>query len=283
MLSIKTTVELIAVVEQYVERIVDRIYTVFDLDHLVHPSLGKFNTEKKINILLKDLMYSTNPGPYSGSRRMDLLQFMIEHFYRYQDDPGNKNLFYRDNLDHITYNDRFAYKYPSLTNAVKRDGYIIVGRTIKKMLPEEIEEAKTESELYSLLNKFGFATAKGHLDQAIANHSQGNWAGANGQFRSFFESLLMEINDKIQPGTPAQSAVNAIKHLSSTANPPFLREDLNEVEHTSCKKPFIDGLWKRLHPQGSHPGLSDEEDSTFRYHVLVVTAYDLLKRLEKYR
>jgi hypothetical protein len=92
----------------------------------------------------------------------------------------------------------------------------------------------------------------------------------------------VEINNKILPGNPAQSAAQAIRLLSSTANPPFLREDLNEVEHANCKKPFIEGLWKRLHPQGSHPGLSDEEDSTFRYHAVIVVAYDLLKRLDKY-
>ena len=45
MLSLKTVLELIVVVEQYVERITDRIFTLFDLEHLVHPTLGKFTHE----------------------------------------------------------------------------------------------------------------------------------------------------------------------------------------------------------------------------------------------
>ena len=85
------------------------------------------------------------------------------------------------------------------------------------------------------------------------------------------------------PANKTDNAQSAITILSKTVNPPFLRADLNEVENSNCKKPFIDGLWKRLHPEGSHPGLSDEEDSTFRYHITIVVAYYLLKRLEKWR
>ncbi len=33
-------------------------------------------------------------------------------------------------------------------------------------------------------------------------------------------------------------------------------------------------------PQGAHPGLSDEEDSTFRLHLVLLTGRTLLKRLE---
>jgi len=147
------------------------------------------------------------------------------------------------------------------------------------MLPNKIEEAKTESELFTLLNKYSFSTTKGHLEQAITIHSQGNWAGANGQFRPFIESLLIDICRIILPNNKCENTNAAINLLSKTANPPFLRSDLNEVENPNCSKPFIEGFWKRLHPEGTHPGLSDEEDSTFRYHITIVVAYYLLKRL----
>lgn len=179
----------------------------------------------------------------------------------------------------VRYEDRFSYKYQSLANSLKRDGYIIKETTIKKMLPAEIEEAKTESQVFTLLKKFNFLTTKGHLEQAIYNHSQGNWAGANGQFRPFIESLLIDICKAVLPNNKCESANTAINLLSKTANPVFLRSDLNEVENSNCNKPFIEGFWKRLHPEGTHPGLSDEEDSTFRYHLTIVVAYYLLNRL----
>jgi hypothetical protein len=42
----------------------------------------------------------------------------------------------------------------------------------------------------------------------------------------------------------------------------------------------MNGLANRLHPKGSHPGLSDNEDSTFRLHVVLLTARLLLTRFD---
>ena len=78
-----------------------------------------------------------------------------------------------------------------------------------------------------------------------------------------------------------QKLISSIILLSKTVSPAFLRADLNEVENNNCNKPFIEGFWKRLHPEGNHPGLSDEEDSTFRYHISIVVALNLLNRLTK--
>lgn len=55
-LSLKTSIELITVIEEYyIEKVINRIFTVFDLEHLIHPTLGKFTKEDKANILLKAL------------------------------------------------------------------------------------------------------------------------------------------------------------------------------------------------------------------------------------
>ncbi|MBN8787249.1 MAG: hypothetical protein J0I84_09170 [Terrimonas sp.] len=282
MLSLKSCVELIEMIDNYSLRIVDRIFVVFGIEHLIHPSLGKFTKDDKVNILLKTLKFPPTKGPFSDSFQLDLLQYMVEHYYKHlaeDEDIRRTLLSYDANPDNVKHEDKFSHNHQSLSNALKRDGYIIKERTIKKMLPDEIEEVKTESELFLFLRKFNFITTLGHLKQAIENHSLGNWAGANGQFRPFIESLLMEICKLLLPGNKCDSASAAINLLSKTANPPFLLVDLNEVEHASCNKPFIEGLWKRLHPEGTHPGLSNEEDSTFRYHITIVVAYSLLKRL----
>ncbi len=282
MLSLKTNLELVAVINGYSEKIIDRIFYSFGIEHLMNPTNSRLTKDNKINILIKTVKSPPPKGLYSDCFNMDLLQYMVDHFYRYEDEPKNKNsMLYDSSLDHIPYEDKFSFKYRVLANALKRDGYIIKSRSIKKMLPEEIEEAKVESELMRLLDKFNFSVAKGHLGQAIQNHSQGNWAGANGQFRPFIESLLIDICKFILPNNKCESTNAAISLLSKTANPPFLRNDLNEVENPNCKKPFIEGFWKRLHPEGTHPGLSDEEDSTFRYHLTIVVAYYLLKRLAR--
>ena len=145
-----------------------------------------------------------------------------------------------------------------------------------------MEEAESANELFRFLDKFNFQTTKGHLKQAISNHSSGDWASANGQIRTFFESLLKDISKKILPDNPCNTAASAISLLSKSSNPPFLKKELNEVSSNRRTNSFIDGFWNRLHPEGNHPGLSSEEDSTFRYHISIVMGRYLLDRLNSY-
>ena len=42
-------------------------------------------------------------------------------------------------------------------------------------------------------------TPKGHLDQGLRTHSDGSWAAANGQLRTFSESLIDEIALRLDP------------------------------------------------------------------------------------
>jgi hypothetical protein len=122
-----------------------------------------------------------------------------------------------------------------------------------------------QSEVDRLLEKHGLNVPKGQLEQAIDAHARGNWAGANGQFRPFFEGLLDEIAARLAP--PAGEPLRRLAAIG------FLSRDLNERD-------FIYGLMKRLHPEGPHPGLSGGEDSTFRFHVVLLTARLLLTRFD---
>jgi hypothetical protein len=154
----------------------------------------------------------------------------------------------------IPYEDLFASEYPLLANSLKRDGYVVKGTELRRALPAEMEEAQTETELFKLLDRLSFSQSKTHLQQGIDNHSSSQWAAANSQFRTFIESLLMEICSKLS-GSSCLSAANAITSLSNLT-PPFLTDVLNEVKSSTngIEVGFVNGLWKRLHPQGSHPG-----------------------------
>lgn len=54
---------------------------------------------------------------------------------------------------------------------------------------------------------------------------------------------------------------------------------INRNEWTSDGKHYLNGLFKMLHADGSHPGLSDEDHSTFRLHLALITGRTLLRRL----
>ncbi|TIT17485.1 MAG: hypothetical protein E5W70_32070 [Mesorhizobium sp.] len=58
------------------------------------------------------------------------------------------------------------------------------------------------------------------------------------------------------------------------------RCSLTSFPNANEGKNFINGLMKRLHPQGAHPGLSDEDDSTFRLHIVLLSARLLLTRYD---
>jgi len=93
------------------------------------------------------------------------------------------------------------------------------------------------------------------------------------------ESLFDSIADKLVGGKiTLPPPGHQRRELLTKLTPPFFIPNLNEWETGKCG--FLQGLLKRLHPKGSHPGLSDEEDSTFRLHLMILTASYYLKRLD---
>jgi hypothetical protein len=57
--------------------------------------------------------------------------------------------------------------------------------------------------------------------------------------------------------------------------------EYNEWNENNQKPQYIQGLMSRMHPHGGHPGLSEEEDATFRLQITLVTARLLLRRFRQ--
>lgn len=281
MFSNKTILDLIRLTDTFDHPDINRIMTLFKVPPL-NPA-QKVTVKAKGTEIFLHLKYNKGKGPFTDNIHKDFLQYLVDDFFIRRPGFENGDVVYNGFRPSIRFENAFSENNKAIANGLRRDGYIVVGNTIRKLLPEEIDEANTESELMQILDKFGFLQTKGHLSQAIDNHSQGNWAAANGQFRPFIESLLMEICGHLLPKNKCDSASAAIGLLSSTVNPPFFKVDLNEVEHAKCDKPYVEGLWKRLHPTGTHPGLSDEDDCSFRYHTTIVFAHYILKRLADWK
>ena len=167
---------------------------------------------------------------------------------------------------------------PAFRRALALDGFTIWGGAIIRTLPAELDLPAAQDDVTGLLTKHGLKTPKGHLDQALDAHGRGEWASANSQLRSFYESLLDEIAMQIVP--PEIPMATSENRRAALARVGFLREDLNEWGNNG--KNFINGLFKRLHGEGSHPGLSDQEDSTFRRHIVLITARLILVRFDKW-
>jgi hypothetical protein len=168
------------------------------------------------------------------------------------------------------------FDFAAFHHSLQLDGFVITDGALRRALPASLKLPEAENEIVRLLNKHGFAIAKGHLNQAFAAHATGHWAAANAQIRSFLEGLLDEIAERIDPS--AANKPSGHHRRTTLAAHGFFSRQLNEWDDNGLG--FINGLMKRLHPHGSHPGLSDDDDCTFRLHTVLLTARLLLVRFD---
>jgi hypothetical protein len=133
-----------------------------------------------------------------------------------------------------------------------------------------------QNELDRLLAKHSFVVPAGHLKQAIDAHADGHWASANSQIRTFLEGLFDEIALRLDPKAASVGSGNSRRTLLAAKG--IFSRSLNEWDDDG--RNFISGLFRRLSPEGSHPGLSSEEDSTFRLHIALLTARLFLSRFD---
>lgn len=166
-----------------------------------------------------------------------------------------------------------------LLHLLEQDGFAVREGALVPVLPADLGLPEAQSELFRLLDRHDMPTPKSHMEQAIENHARGNWSSANGQLRNFLEGLLDEIAVRINPAAAEIRPGHDRRTHLSLGSPPFLSTELGEWSVDG--KNFVNGLMKRLHPAGAHPGLSDEEDSTFRLHIVLLTGRLLLARYDR--
>lgn len=151
-----------------------------------------------------------------------------------------------------------------------------------RMLPKDMPQEnmnENEDEITKILNKYNFNITKGHLIQAKNAFNRGDWAASNAQFRSFFESYLNDIAEAI--GCEKDKNSHQKREFLAQTEPPFLLSNYNECSENINKPTYIQGLMNRMHPEGSHPGLSEVDDATFRFQITLITARLLLTRFDK--
>ncbi len=151
-----------------------------------------------------------------------------------------------------------------------------------RMLPSDVPELdfrEAESEITSLLDRHGFTVATGHLTRAVSAFNRGEWSSANGELRNFYEGYLNEISTRL--GYTGSDDSKAKRDYLGNLQRPFLLVDYNEWHPNNQKPQFVQGLMSRMHPHGGHPGLSEEEDATFRLQISLVTARLFLRRFDQ--
>lgn len=263
--SRNSIVESLILFEGWTTNEFERFLVRFSLEKVAPSSLGSKPT--RINALIN---YLINNPTLSGPVGANLALEIIEHVIAARAKQSRAALS----------STPFADQVPELSHSLQRDGYSIT-RTgeLQTVLPQVVPLAPKQSELEALLDKHVFTTPIGHLQQALSAHTRGDWAAANGQLRPFVESLFDCIADKLlTPPLPATSYLR--RETLSKLNPPFIDPALNEWGPSG--NGFLQGFWRRLHPQGPHPGLSDEDDCTLRLQLVILVSHHFVKRFDTY-
>lgn len=230
------------------------------------------------------------------TKKVKILKYLIEN-------QGIKDSFKNDIVTNIvddriktvlldTYGSTFDHekqefsKYPKLYKYLRFDGYDIDfdKNTLVRSLTEDIDATNKEDNIMNLLNRYNFNITKGHYEQAKASYLGGNYAALNGQLRTYTESLFMEMakfikiventNDDISNINPC-NATTAMQILAKCSKP-VLAGSLNEWDGQNTG--YIQGFWRRLHPEGCHPGLPNIDEVLFRFQLVILNTNNLINR-----
>lgn len=246
--------------------------TVFELVAALN-----FRTYDEINrFCLKFGLEESNSGRYVKERSTSIIRYLIAT----PDALGpNGSALVIEIIEHLVQqcqgNEAPSEAYPGLAHSLDRDGYELTDSGIRRKLPAELPLVEQEDQLIYLLEKHNFDTARGHYEQAVEAHARGKWASANAQLRSFVEEFFNKACDVL---CPIESGSSQEKKIALT-KVGFFAVEYNEFLFNGTG--FVEGFCKRLHPQGSHPGLSESSDSTFRLHLVILVVHYFISRLDE--
>lgn len=169
-------------------------------------------------------------------------------------------------------------EHPQLKRLLLRDGFEIRDGVLVRRVDSVSSYIENEDLLKKLLVKYNLKTAIGHYNQAVSAFTRGEWASCNAQLRAFVEDLHLELAKDLN-NKEIDSSNNARQALTKEPSKLFYRE-LNEWKDGDKGVGFMQGFWERLHPEGSHPGLSSESDSVFRLNLVQITMLEILRRYD---
>lgn len=183
--------------------------------------------------------------------------------------------------------DKVFRLYPDLYKYLRYDGYDIKDEKLVRTLPEDIFASEKEDEIINVLRKYRFDTTIGHWENAKSSYFNSNYPAMTGQLRTYVESLFIDMAKVIKiKDISWQDIINITPTGATTAmqvlakcSKPIIVPSLNEWDGGN-KKTFVEGFWNKLHPLGSHPGLPDIDESVFRFQLVLLVTYNLIKRFE---
>lgn len=234
------------------------------LNFKTHDKIERFALELELEAIVS--------GQWIKEKETSISKYLIEH--------GNEKSstgapLVVDVIEYLLREASYNSDFSALQNCLASDGYELTDKSVRQSLPQAIPLTESENKLLSILKARGFNVAIGHYEQALAAHGRGDWAATNAQLRSFVEEFFNQCHALLGTGT-GQSTQQKKQDLASSG---FFISQYNEFLGNGTG--FVEGFWKRLHPHGSHPGLSESADSTFRLHMVLLVLHHYAERLDE--
>ena len=137
--------------------------------------------------------------------------------------------------------------------------------TVEPLGGDEIPLPPQAGSLQLLLEERGLTIAATHLAQAFRSFSKNDLEASNSQLRPTLESVLIFIAESRTSwrGSSGGQAIEAMNQAGLF--------EKGEYE-------YVIGLWRMSHKNGSHPGLSNDEEALFRFHAVVSLVRFLVHR-----
>ncbi|QCP00089.1 hypothetical protein FCN77_23225 [Arthrobacter sp. 24S4-2] len=120
----------------------------------------------------------------------------------------------------------------------------------------EIPLSPQVSDLEAALTDKGFTVSANHYQQAFSAFKRRDWEACNASTRATIEGFFVEVaavKANFSPRPGQSNGTPAIEKLSEVGM-------FEPGEHD-----YVKGFWKMSHTNGSHPGLSSEQEALFRF------------------
>lgn len=144
--------------------------------------------------------------------------------------------------------------------------------------PDAIPVSTETTALAAELDSRGYTEAREHYRLAVKHFTEQDHPSANGQLRNMVESLVINLAadhtgySRGKKGGQGAQAIQAL-YTKGDKGPAVVGQPLPEFDGGR----MLHGIWETLHPNGSHPGLSDADEARLRMQLCTGLARFLLK------
>lgn len=163
-----------------------------------------------------------------------------------------------------------------LQRSLMMDGWQIKNNQLQLLALAELPIVPQRNSIVEHVKDFGWIEVERYLENIENALQQGKWESANSSCRTFLNVLFNQLCEKLYSGNGnAPKEGEARKYLNDCN---FFQES---TKNQALESDFVKALMAMLGMDGAHGGLSNPQNATFNYHLVILVAHLFLTRFVK--